>query len=491
MNILLASSEAAPFARTGGLGDVCGSLPSELAKLGHSAVLFLPGYRHALNCGECIETTEVVFDIPIGGKIVFGRLLKSTFPGTDTPVYFVHQPDYFDREGLYSEGKQDYRDNCERFVFFCRAVLESIRQLNLEIDVIHCNDWQTGLIPAYLNTDYAEARGYEKIASLFTIHNLEYQGLFWHWDMLLTGLDWKYFNWRQMEYFGQLNLLKTGLVFADAISTVSPRYAQEIQTYERGCGLQGLLQDRSNDLSGILNGVSYEVWNPETDEHLASNYTVDDWRTEKPKCKAALQEAMGLPVAHKPLLGAVGRLTRQKGWDLILEVMRRWLPSVDVQWVILGSGEDFYESQLRALAEEYPHKLAVQIDFSEPLSHQIEAGSDFFLMPSLYEPCGLNQIYSLKYGTPPVVRETGGLADTITDASAENLAAGVANGFSFQEFSSDALEQTLRRACNLYRDQSDDWTKLVETGMQQDWSWSRSAAKYVELYQQLVDRRRQ
>jgi len=492
LNVLLASSEVAPFARTGGLGDVCGSLPSAVAKTGHPTTVIMPGYRQALECGACIETTNVVFDIPIGGKIVLGRLLRSTLPDSDTPIYFVQQSEYFDRPGLYGEGGEDYRDNCERFVFFNRAVLEAIRQLDLKIDVIHCNDWQTGLIPIYLKTEYTEASGYEKIASLFSIHNLEYQGLFWHWDMLLTGLDWKYFNWQQMEYFGQLSLLKTGLVFADMLSTVSPTYAQEIQTYERGCGLQGLLQHRSADLTGILNGVNYDVWNPDSDDHLAANYNAESWQAEKPKCKADLQQSMGLPAnPNTPLIGAVGRLARQKGWDLILDVMRQWLPEVDAQWVILGSGDPYFQQELTKLAEQYPDKVAVKIDFSDSLSHQIEAGSDLFLMPSLYEPCGLNQIYSLKYGTAPIVRRTGGLADTITDATPEAMESGEANGFSFLDFSSDALAETLGRACDLYRNESDAWRHLIDTAIRQDWSWDRSAEQYVELYQRTIARRQE
>jgi len=465
------------------LGDVCGSLPGELCRLGHGTVVFLPGYRQALNYGGAIESTDIVFDIPIGGKIASGRLLKTTMPDESCTVYLVQQAEYFDRDGLYQQDGSDYPDNCERFVFFSRAVLESIRQLNLEIDVIHCNDWQTGLIPAYLKTEYAAARGYESIASLVTIHNLEYQGVFWHWDMLLTGLDWKYFNWQQMEYFGQLNLLKTGLVFADAINTVSPTYAEEIQSYERGCGLEGVLRDRANVLRGILNGVNYDVWNPAVDDQIASTYDASNWREGKPKCKRALQETLGLPTSDRtPLLGAVGRLARQKGWDLILETMRRWLGNgVDAQWAILGSGEPQYQQELVELAEQYPDRVGVRVEFSNALSHQIEAGSDMFLMPSLYEPCGLNQMYSLKYGTPPVVRATGGLADTITDGQ---------NGFVFDEFSTDAFEQVLGRACDLYRHQQDDWDRLIDEGINQDWSWTRSAREYLDIYQLAIDEKR-
>lgn len=491
MRILLASSEVAPFAKTGGLADVCGALPIEFTKLGHRTTVFMPAYRQVYQAGRKIERLDILFDIPIGSKIVTGRLLRCWLPG-DVPVYLVEQEDYFDRPELYREAAEDYKDNCERFAFFCRAVLESIRKLDLQIDVLHCNDWQTALIPAYLNIEYHHAAGYANIATLLTIHNLAFQGTFWHWDMLLTGLDWKYFNWRQMEFFGQLNLLKTGLVFADALNTVSPRYALEIQTPELGWGLEGVLQQRSNVLSGIINGVSYEHWNPATDPHLAANYDVENWETGKAACKAALQKEFGLPESPStPLIGLVGRLSDQKGLNLVSDVMQRWAPAQDMQWVILGTGELKYHDILSRLAKTWPEKISVTLGFSEELAHRIEAGADMFLMPSQYEPCGLNQLYSLKYGTVPVVRATGGLADTITDATPENLQAGTANGFSFGPFDAAALEDSLRRACGTYRDKRDVWSKLVTTGMRQDWSWASSARQYVKLYEKILSDRKQ
>ena len=279
MNILLATSEAVPFAKTGGLADVSGALPIELARLGHSPAVFMPAYRQALAAGQPIEPTSI--ELPDSDRQQDGQAAAccaAAFPARRFPVYLVEQTQYFDRDGLYGSGGQDYIDNCERFVFFCRAVLEAIRLLELHVDVLHANDWQTGLMPAYLKIEYRGVPRYERIASLFTIHNLAYQGQFWHWDMLLTGLDWKYFNWHQMEFFGKLNLMKTGLVFADAINTVSPRYAEEIQAAPLGCGLEGVLQQRRDVLSGILNGVDYTVWNPATDPHLPVKYdaaTVD------------------------------------------------------------------------------------------------------------------------------------------------------------------------------------------------------------------------
>lgn len=490
VRILLATSEAVPFAKSGGLADVCGTLPLELARLGEEPAVILPFYRRVRYCGLPIEPLGIDFIVPIGSKTVGGHLLRSKLPGTEVPVYLVQQDQYFDRDELYRVDGKDYVDNCERFVFFSRAVMEAIRLLDLDVDVLHANDWQTGLIPAYLKLEYHNLRRYQKSASLFTIHNMAFQGQFWHWDMLLTGLDWKYFNWRQMEYYGKLNLLKTGAVFADAISTVSPRYAEEIQTPEFGAGLEAVLQHRRDVLTGILNGIDESVWNPATDTQLAANYTPETVAQGKPICKADLQAALGLPKRPDvPLLGFVGRLTHQKGVDLIAEIIPEWAEKTGVQWAILGKGEAVYHDMFRDLAKSYPDKVAVRLEQSDLLAHKIEAGADMFVMPSRYEPCGLNQMFSLKYGTAPVVRQTGGLADTIVDAHTETLAAGTANGFSFKEDKSQALSETIRRACDTFR-RPEAWAKLIETGMRQDWSWARSARQYVSLYRQVVARAR-
>lgn len=489
MKILLATSEAVPFAKTGGLADVSGALPVELQRLGHQPTVLMPAYRQALASGQPIEPTGVRFLVRIGNKTVPGSFLKSRLPGSNVPVYLVEQSDYFDRESLYGQGGQDYIDNCERFVFFCRAVMESVRLLDLNVDVVHANDWQTGLIPAYLKLEYRQRAGYERIASLLTIHNLAYQGVFWHWDMLLTGLDWKYFNWHQMEFFGKLNLMKTGLVFADALSTVSPRYAEEIQSAPLGCGLEGVLQQRRDVLSGIINGVDYSVWNPAKDPNLPQRYDVQSAEAGKAACKRALQEELNLPPAgHVPMLGFIGRLAEQKGIDLIAPLIQDWVRTSETQWVLLGTGEPKYHQLFTTLSERYPQKVAVRLSFSGDLAHRIEAGSDMFLMPSRYEPCGLNQLYSMKYGTVPIVRATGGLADTVTDATREALTAGTATGFSFREYSPLALSETVGRACDAYGQRS-VWTALVRNGMSQDWSWSRSAQQYVALYLKIAIRK--
>ena len=486
MQIAFVTSEVVPFAKTGGLADVCGALPIELEKLGHSVALFAPAYRSIWQAGIPIDPTPIRFSIPIGSKAVEGGLLRSTLPQSNVSVYLIDQPAYYDRAGLYGQAGEDYPDNCERFVFFCRAVLESIGQLEFSPDVLHCHDWQTGLIPALFQTEFCKRSGYPSFATLMTIHNLAYQGSFWHWDMLLTGIDWKYFNWRQMEFYGQLNLLKTGIVFADAITTVSPRYAEEIQTYEYGCGLEGVLRHRAEAIAGILNGIDVDEWNPARDPHLAAGYDRTTWREGKAACKSALQQELGLPKSPTtPLIGSIGRLASQKGWAIILPVLEKWLLHSDLQWAILGSGDWEYHQALEDLARRFPAKLGVRLDFSNGLAHRIEAGADLFLMPSRYEPCGLNQMYSLRYGTPPIVFHTGGLADTVVDASPEYLHDKTANGFSFREFTADALHGTIRRAVETYNDHPDVWSQLVERGMQQDWSWSKSAQKYEALYRQI------
>ena len=364
--------------------------------------------------------------------------------------------------------------------------MEAIRLLDLPVDLLHANDWQTALLPAYLKIEYRHLPRYQQIATLLTVHNIAFQGQFWHWDMLLTGLDWKYFNWRQMEFHGKLNLLKTGMVFADSINTVSPRYAQEIQSSPLGCGLEGVLQHRRDVLSGILNGMDANEWNPASDPHLPARYDAESVAVGKPICKAGLQKELGLPASPRtPLLAAVGRLTDQKGFDLIAEVIQRWVETNDAQWIILGTGQPKYHRLFESLAQRYPQKVAVRLEFSNPLAHRIEAGADLFLMPSRYEPCGLNQLYSLKYGTVPVVRATGGLADTISGYGQQAAGAPPANGFSFEEYSPLALSETLRSACDVYQ-RPDVWKQLIATGMHQDWSWTTSARQYVDLYMKTI-----
>lgn len=491
MKVLLASSEVVPFAKTGGLADVSGALPVELQKQGAEVAVFMPAYRAIYGCGQPVEETGIHFQIPIGSKMVAGSLLKSRLPDSNVTVYLARQDEYFDRDSLYQINGEDYKDNCERFAFFCRFLVDALGQLDWYPDLIHCNDWQTGLIPAYLKTLYAGDPKLEHIATLMTIHNLAYQGNFWHWDMLLTGIDWQYFNWRQMEFYGRLNLLKTGLVFADALSTVSPTYALEIQTPAQGCGLENVLQERAEDLTGVLNGIDTSVWNPQTDPCLAANYNVENWRTEKPECKTDLQQIMGLKVdPDVPLIGIVGRIASQKGWSLIIEVMEKWLTGgINVQWAILGTGDATYQRSLSHLSHRAPDSIGVRLEFSDKLAHKIEAGADIFLMPSQYEPCGLNQQYSMQYGTVPVIHETGGLADTVINLDESTLSNQSANGFSFSGYHTRAMEEALTRAIQMYT-LPNTWGQLVENGMNHNWSWAVSAAEYMKLYQATISNRK-
>ncbi len=492
MKIILASSEVAPFAKTGGLADVCGALPAELEQLGHQVAVFLPGYSCVKRIDTATQTLPIELELPIGDKLEKVQLSKAKLPNSNVDIYFVMHSDYYCRDGLYGNQDGDFEDNCQRFVLFSRAVLESIREFDLQPDLIHVNDWQTGLIPALLKTEYSENPSYRNIASLITIHNLAYQGLFEADCLAITGMHQKYFNWEQMEYHGQLNLLKTGLVFADAINTVSPTYAREIQTAEQGCGLEQVLQSRSDRLFGIINGIDPNDWNPAVDAHLQHHFNADFDPAVgcegKAKCKQALQVEANLETnANVPLIGIVGRLASQKGWSLILPVLRDWLQHVDAQWVILGTGDPGYHDVLTSLHRSHPNKLSLALDFSNPYAHRIEAGSDLFLMPSQYEPCGLNQMYSMAYGTIPVVRQTGGLADTVTNANNETIDNKTATGFSFTDYSVEALNETLRRAVHVFHNQKAVWHQMMLTGMTTDWSWKSSAKKYEQLYHKTIE----
>ncbi len=483
-NVAVIASEAVPFAKTGGLADVAGALPRALEHLGHSATIFLPYYRIARGSALPTTATGLRLRIPVGTKMVDGTVHTTILPGSNVHVYLIDGEDYFDRPQLYGEDGADYTDNCERFVFFDRAVLETIRILGLRFDVLHCNDWQTGLIPVYLEEHYRRRPEFAAVGTLLTVHNLAYQGSFWHWDMPLTGLDWRLFNWRQVEFHGRLNFLKAGLVFADLVSTVSPTYAREIQTPALGCGLDGLLRSRRQDLHGIVNGIDLSVWSPSVEPMLAARYDDSTVKEGKAACKAQLQRLAGLPERPDvPILAQIGRLDPQKGWDLLAGVADDLLRG-DVQMVVLGEGHARYHTLLKRLADTHPGKLRAFLEFSSMLAHQIEAGADIFLMPSLYEPCGLNQLYSLVHGTVPVVRATGGLADTVVDATPMSVADGTATGFTFHEPTPVALRAAIDRALALWP-QGNLWKAIMQEGMRGDWSWDHSAREYVRLYQEI------
>lgn len=487
LKIVHVASEGVPFSKTGGLADVVGALPRALQRLGHDCCLFLPFHRSSCAAGVPIEDTGITLSAPVGGRLVAARLLQSRLPDSTVAVYLIDQPAYFDRDEFYQVGGEDYPDNCERFVFFQRAVLEAIPRLGMVPDVIHCNDWQSGLCPVYLKTCFPGVPEFSRTGTLFTVHNLAYQGLFPASEMFQTGLDTHLFNPRGVEFHGRLSFMKAGLVFADMLSTVSPTYALEIQTPTFGCGLDGLLRERRPDLRGIVNGIELDVWSPAREPMLDANYDRRTVKVGKPRCKAWLQKRFGLPERPRvPLFAQIGRLDPQKGWDLLAEVSG-WLLEKDVQLVVLGTGLPRYHRFLEELGRRHPGKVGVQLGFDDVLAHQIEAGADLFLMPSLYEPCGLNQLYSLAHGTLPVVRATGGIADTVTNLDPWTLGRGTANGFVFKEATAEALRDAVERALITWEERP-IWEALVCNAMSADWSWDRSAREYLSLYREILRR---
>lgn len=382
--------------------------------------------------------------------------------------------------------KADYPDNAERFIFLSRAIVEALPSIGFQPQVVHANDWQTGLVPVFVAEMMRQRPGFEQLKSLFTIHNIAYQGMFGADLMRLTGLPGWLFNHNQLEFHGNFNFLKAGIVFADAVNTVSPTYSREIQTAEFGCGLEGLLQQHRGKLSGIVNGVDYGTWNPEHDPHIPANYNTENVGDKKPINKAELQSRFSLPVdPSRPVLGLVARLVNQKGIDLVLSAAPG-LMDLGCQIIFLGDGDPEYHNELQQLRDRHPNQIGLYLGFNEVLAHLVEAGSDLFLMPSRYEPSGLNQLYSLKYGTPPIVRATGGLADTVIDASHESLDANRGTGFTFWAYTANALYETAKWALTLYRTRPDDFRAVVLRGMRQDWSWNRSAVSYEDLYRRII-----
>lgn len=487
MKIAFASSEAFPFAKTGGLGDVVGALPIALRNLGHEVKVFLPRYalidhnKYDLNYSWAIDEMP----IRVNGKTHSVRVFFTNLPNSDVEIYFIDCPHFFNRPSIYTNDI----DEDERFILFSKAVLESLQRLQWQADVINCNDWQTGLIPLYIKDNYSWDRFFEKAATVITIHNIGYQGRFSKETLYKAEVrEELWYPNSPVETWNEFNFLKTGLMFADAINTVSPTYAKETMTYEGSYGLDGTLHFRKKDYFGILNGVDYSIWNPANDHHIPFHYSINDL-DGKYKNKKFLLEHVHLPVQKSvPLIGIVSRLTSQKGFDLIANSINE-LMSIDAQWVILGSGEDNYEDLFRSLHYSFPGKVYTYIGFNNELAHLIEAAADIFLMPSRYEPCGLNQIYSLKYGTVPVVRKTGGLADTVFDWD-EYLYQGksTGNGFSFNDYNSFALTSTLKRAVQTYHNK-DVWNQIIKNGMNKDFSWEVSALEYIKLYEHAIKNR--
>ncbi|MTI63141.1 glycogen synthase GlgA [Methylophaga sp.] len=484
--ILFASSEVHPLMKTGGLADVSASLPIALREHGQDVRIIMPAYRQ---CLKQLEQMEKVASVKLDGYHLPVDILQTMLPDSDVILWLLHSPFHFDREGgPYSDPDGgDWHDNAARFALLSRAaaaIAMNEAGLNWQPDILHCNDWQTGLAPALL------AGRENRPETVFTIHNLAYQGLFP--AEVFQALDLPDTLWQMegLEFHGLMSFMKGGLIFADQITTVSPTYADEICTYEFGYGLEGLLAYRRQQgrLSGILNGIDYHIWNPETDPFISKHYSLSKIRN-KAVNKAALQQQSFLPDNKDSLLiGIISRLVSQKGIDLAIEAMARVLEAGhDVQLVCLGSGESRFERDLRVLRAKYPDRVAVTIGYDEALSHQIEAGADVFMMPSRFEPCGLNQMYSLRYGTLPIVRNTGGLADTVVDASEENRKAGIANGFCFDEATVKALEQALLRAVALFA-RPRIWRSMMLVAMQHDFSWENSANAYIDLYHHIVNR---
>ena len=481
IRVLFATSEAIPFAKTGGLADVCGTLPRELKELGVDVGLILPEYKGIRQRFD-LKPTGIKVSVPVfddgNQTIKTGEVFYYEEEGLQT--FFIRQDQFYLREYLYATPKGDYEDNALRFVFFSRGVMEFLTQGGFNPDIIHCNDWQTALIPVYLKTLYQEHPLLKGIGTVLTIHNLGYQGIFWKWDIKQIGLGWEYFTPEYLEYYGKVNFLKGGIVSADKITTVSPSYAREIQTPEFGQGLEGILKKRAQVLVGILNGIDYSIWNPETDPKIPANYSARDLSGKK-ICKQELKKKLGLSREDKPLIGCISRLVYQKGLDLICEAMEQIIRA-GFQMIILGTGEEEYQKLLAEKGREFPGEVAVRIEFNDELAHQIEAGADIFLMPSRYEPCGLNQLISLKYGTVPVVRAVGGLKDTVEEFNPDN---GTGTGFLFQKAEAEDMLDALVRAKKIYQE-PDLWQKLMLNGMAKDFSWGRSARTYLKLYQELL-----
>ena len=482
LKILFVASEVAPLVKTGGLADVAYALPRALRKEGHDVRVIMPGYRTIPEAywGSSRGTCYVNLDsVP-----QYGAWRESVVPETDVPLYLIEHDGYFNRQHPYAYNGHEYDDNLERFCFFSMAVLDSIAQLGWRPNVVHCNDWHTAVIPAYLKTRFAAHPFWKGTATLLTIHNIRYQGRYGAYLLPKTGLDRSLFTSDCLEFYGDINLLKAGIRFATKINTVSRTYAHEIQTSAYGYGLDGFLRTRRLDLTGIVNGIDYDEWNPATDSYIPSRYSVEQLEGKK-ACKAAVQAELGFEVSSVPLFAMVSRLVWDKGLDLLTGALDTILAE-DVQIAILGTGDPHYERALQCWMGRAPEKLRVILAHDEGLARRMYAGADFFLMPSITEACGLSQLYSLRFGTVPIVRKTGGLADTITDASPSNILKKTATGFVFRPPTSDAFARAVLRALRVYREPEVLHT-LRLTGMRMDFSWERASRSYVELYQEAIE----
>ena len=473
VKILFASSEIVPFASTGGLGDVCAALPKALAKLGMEIVRIMPLYRVIDRNKYKIKPLDIILSIPIGKTSYQGRLFKQTYE--DVTTIYIHCPEYFDRDGIYGELDKEYSDNFERFLFYQKAVVAAIDKLNLQIDVVHCNDWHTGLLPLLLKYGIDGNPRFGKEKTILTIHNLAHQGWAHAEKFPLTHLPAVCFHWKLMEFFGEINSLKTGIITSDAITTVSPSYSKEILLPEYGNQLQDVIKERKKDLYGILNGVDYSRWNTISDPYIESFYDVDDL-TGKNDCKKNIQSQFSLPdKSNSPLFCMISRLTHQKGVDLICNAMESIMEE-DVQFIFLGSGEKYYEDKLKKCAKRWPKKVAVSTTFSSEQAHQLFAGSDLCLMPSIFEPCGQSQIYGMRYGTIPLAHCVGGLKDTVIAYPKRG-----STGFLFNSFTVEALVDVIKFSINTYNEPR-RWRPLMKRAMKTDFSVEKMAKSYHSLY---------
>ncbi len=487
LNILFLSSEVEPFAKTGGLADVSSALPKAIKDLGHEIRIMMPRYRfigeRKFRLHDIIRLREI--PIPVGSNNELGNV-KSSFISNlkeKVQVYFLDNATYFGRDGIYQSPttKKDYKDNDERFIFFCRGIFETLKRLGWQPDIIHCNDWQTGLAPAYLKTLYANDPFFKNVKTVFTIHNMAYQGAFPKESFNKANLPKNLFHQDGVEAYGNFNFLKTGLYFSDTITTVSEKYAKEIcSSSEIGAGLDGLLTKRRKDLHGILNGIDYHTWDPATDEFIYRKYDLKSIEAKSDN-KQALLSKLNLEFSEdRPAIGMISRLADQKGFDLLFEIFEDII-KLNVSLILLVAGDHDYEKKIEALEKKYPKRVYVLIGYDTELAHMIEAGTDMFLMPSKYEPCGLNQMYSMRYGTIPIVRSTGGLDDTVEDYSGN----GKGTGFKFEKYESKDLLKAIQRALKVYQ-QPEEWKRIMRNGMQKDFSWENSAKKYLALYKELL-----
>ena len=479
MKILIVSSEVFPFAKTGSLADFAGFLPQALKKLGHDVRVLTPKYK--VTDEKALELSTLVehLDVQISNRFEPCSVLEGCLEDEAVPVYFIKNEGYYRRDHLYGDSQGDFPDNAERFIYFSRSVLEVCKAVDFIPDVLHCCDWQCGLVPVYLDKFYRQDPRLADIASVFTIYNLSHQGLFWHYDMHLTGLGWDLFTPDGLEYYGKINLMKGGLLWADILATVSPTYSREIQSKEFGHGLEGVLQYRSDELYGVLNGVDYNTWNPENDPLIAKNYSMEDLKGKQVCRRALLQDFSLEDDADRPVIAMISYLDSQKGADLVADCIEKIL-ALDLYFILMGTGQEKFHRLFHHIREKYPQKMGLRLEHDSTLQHKILAGADMLLKPSRYEPWGARQIYALKYGTIPIVCAAGSLNDSVKNfISEENIAAGT--GLIFDDPTSEALLEAIHRALNIYQTQK-NWKALQGRAMQEDFSWEVAAGEYERLY---------